>query len=360
MRRKRILFVDLDYFYAQVEEVINPSLRGKPVAVCVFSGRNEDSGAVATSNYEARKLGIKAGIPIAMAKRLSNDVILLPMRKDLYKGISDKIMGYLSTLGTTEVASIDEAYVDLGEITLEEAFKLAKEVKERIFKDHGLKVSIGVASNKVFAKVACEMGKPDGLVVLDDEKEEKLRSEIEVSEIPGIGPVLREKLNELGVNKLGDMKNLDEYKLRKVIGEAKAQYLISLANGTYDEPVKVRQRKHQGRYVTLKRNTRDPNEIKPYLFRAVDEAFAKASGALPMEIHVVAIMEDIDIVSRSRTFKHPISKDEAYNTCYKLLLDILREDKRQVRRIGATLGKLKKVDGSLDKFFDFKLDGNSV
>lgn len=202
MRRKRILFVDLDYFYAQVEEVINPSLRGKPVAVCVFSGRNEDSGAVATSNYEARKLGIKAGIPIAMAKRLSNDVILLPMRKDLYKGISDKIMGYLSTLGTTEVASIDEAYVDLGEITLEEAFKLAKEVKERIFKDHGLKVSIGVASNKVFAKVACEMGKPDGLVVLDDEKEEKLRSEIEVSEIPGIGPVLREKLNELGVKQV--------------------------------------------------------------------------------------------------------------------------------------------------------------
>ncbi len=355
VKRKRVLFVDFDYFYAQVEEVLNPALKGKPVAVCVFSGRTSDSGAVATSNYEARKLGIKAGIPIVKAKKLSNEVILLPMRKDLYKTISDRIMDYLSTVGTIEVASIDEAYIDIGEKDVDESLSLAKEIKNKIYEKEGLKVSVGVATNKVFAKVACEIGKPDGLVVLDERQEEELKNNMEVGKIPGIGPVLEEKLKEIGVIKLSDVLD-HETQLRRAVGQAKAEYLFSLANGTYNDPVTPRHRKHQGRYVTLKRNTRDPAEIRPFLHKAIDDAFAKAQGSLPMEIHVVAIMEDIDIVSRSRTFRHPINKEEAYGVCYDLLLNILKDDKRKVRRIGATLGKLKKVDGSLDQFFDFKLD----
>lgn len=266
MKRNRVLFVDFDYFYAQVEEVLNPSLRGKPVAVCVFSGRTEDSGAVATSNYEARRLGIKAGIPIVKAKKISNEVVLLPMRKELYKTISDRIMEYLSTVGTIEVASIDEAYVDIGEKDVEESLSMAREIKRKIFEKEKLKVSVGVATNKVFAKVACEMGKPDGLVVLDEKQEEDLRTNVKVGDIPGIGPVLEEKLKGIGVIKLSDVLE-HEASLRRAVGQAKAEYLISLANGTYNDPVTPRHRKHQGRYVTLKRNTRDPEEIKPFLYR---------------------------------------------------------------------------------------------
>ncbi len=355
--KRKVLFVDFDYFYAQVEEILNPSLKGKPVAVCVFSGRTGDSGAVATSNYEARRLGIKAGMPIVKAKKLSHDVILLPMRKEVYKEISDRIMDFLSSIGTTEVASIDEAYVDLGELDTPSSVSVARRVKDEIMRREGLKVSVGVASDKVMSKVACEMGKPNGLVVLDEVKERELRNTLPVGDIPGIGPVLESRLKEIGVLKLSDVVG-KENELRKVLGNSKSQYLISVAKGTYSEPVTTKERKHQGRYVTLRRDTRDPEEIKPYLFRTLDEAFGKANGLLPMEIHVVAIMEDIDIVSRSRTFKHPLKKEDAYRTSYELLLNILREDKRKIRRIGTTLGKLKKVDSTLDEFFDFKLDSH--
>lgn len=105
-----VLFVDFDYFYAQVEEVLNPSLKGKPVVVCVFSGRFEDSGAVATANYEARKFGIKAGIPIVEAKKILPNAVYLPMRKEVYQQVSNRIMKLLREYSEKiEIASIDEA-----------------------------------------------------------------------------------------------------------------------------------------------------------------------------------------------------------------------------------------------------------
>ncbi|TRM90464.1 DNA polymerase IV, partial [Sulfolobus sp. B1] len=122
-----ILFVDFDYFYAQVEEVLNPSIKGKPVVVCVFSGRSETSGAVATANYEARKYGVKAGMPIIKAKEILPNAIYLPMRKELYQQVSNRIMNILRSYSSKiEVASIDEAYLDITDMVkdYEEAYKL--------------------------------------------------------------------------------------------------------------------------------------------------------------------------------------------------------------------------------------------
>src|SRR5579872_2760889 len=165
--------LDLDYFYAQVEEIRNPSLREKPVVICVFSGRSEDSGAVSTSNYVARKLGVKSGIPITFAKKMLSshpESVFLPMDHDYYELVSDRVMSILRRCGSAyEQASIDEAYLDIGEESRGSfafARELGQKIKDDIFQKEKLTCSIGIGSNKLLAKMAVDVKKPDGLTVI--------------------------------------------------------------------------------------------------------------------------------------------------------------------------------------------------
>ncbi|MCY0873449.1 MAG: DNA polymerase IV [Acidianus infernus] len=350
-----ILFVDFDYFFAQVEEVLNPELKGKPVAVCVFSGRFKDSGAIATANYEARKLGIKSGMPIPKAKEIAPNAIYLPIRKDLYKQVSDRIMyGILSKYSSKiEIASIDEAYLDITDRVKDyyEAYQLGKKIKDEIYQKEKITVTIGIAPNKVFAKIIAEMNKPNGLGILKPEEVEGFIRSLPIEEVPGVGDSIYSKLKEMGIKYLYDVLKVDFEKLKKEIGKSKASYLYSLANNTYAEPVKEKVRKHIGRYVTMKKNSRDIKEILPYLKRAIDEAYSKTNGGIPKTLAVVAIMEDLDIVSREKTFNFGISKDRAYLEAEKLLEEIIKSDKRRLRRVGVRLGKIYKST-TLDNFFN--------
>ncbi|EHP70606.1 nucleotidyltransferase/DNA polymerase involved in DNA repair [Metallosphaera yellowstonensis MK1] len=340
-----VVFVDMDYFFAQVEEIMNPSLKGKPVAVCVFSGRSEDSGAVATSNYEARKLGIKAGIPIKKAKEISKDVVFLRMRKELYQQVSDRVMTILGRYAdVVEVASIDEAYMDVTRRVrnFQEAIELALRAKTEIKEREGLSVSMGVAPNKVLAKVIADRNKPGGLGVIRPEEVMSFLENLDVGEIPGVGEVTERALLEKGINKLGQLRKVGLNELSRLVGKSKALYLLSLANNTFQEPVKPRERHHMGRYLTLPRNTRDPEEIRPFLHRAVEEAYKKVDG-LPQEIYVIGIMEDLDIVSRGRSYTFALSSDRAKEEAMSLLMKLLEKDGRKLRRVGVRLGKVVKT-----------------
>ncbi|MEM3351648.1 MAG: DNA polymerase IV [Saccharolobus sp.] len=348
-----ILFVDFDYFYAQVEEVLNPSLKGKPVVVCVFSGRTENSGAVATANYEARKLGVKAGMPIVKAKEILPDAIYLPMRKEVYQQVSNRIMNILRKYSRKiEIASIDEAYLDISDKVnnYTDAYKIGLQIKNEIYEKEKITVTVGISKNKVFAKIASEMAKPNGIKVIDDNEVKKLIREIDIGEIPGVGEITTQKLKSLGINKLIDILNFDFMKIKKIVGEAKANYLFSLARDEYFEPVKERVRKSIGRIVTLKKNSRNIEEIKPFLARSLDEAFNKLNGKIPKTIYLVAVMEDLDIISRGKTFPHGITKETAYKASLELLEKLLAEDKRKIRRIGVRFSKFIEAT-SLDKFF---------
>ncbi|MBP1357581.1 MAG: DNA polymerase IV [Sulfolobus sp.] len=347
-----VIFVDFDYFFAQVEEVLNPSLKGKPIVVCVYSGRDKDSGAVATANYEARALGVKSGMPIRKAKELAPNAIFLPIQKELYKEVSDRIMNILKSYADKiEISSIDEAYLDVSNRVkdLKEAFTLGKKIKEEIYNREKITVSIGIARNKVLAKIAAEMVKPNGIKVIYEEEESVFLENLPIDEIPGIGKTLSKRLEEAGIKKLGDLHNFSYDDIKKILGNAKAKYLMDLLENRYEDKVKEKRIKHQGRYLTLPKNTRRVEEIKPYLFRAVDEAYSKISGKLPLEITVVAIMEDLDIVSRSKKFYHGIPREKAYEICEDLLNQILKTDRRNLRRIGVRLGKLI-TSSSLDLF----------
>src|SRR3989344_6253941 len=159
-----IMHIDLDQFYAALEEIRNPSLKGKPVVVCVYSGRTSDSGAVSTSNYTARKLGIRAGIPISRAKSLAEksgqDVVFLPVDMEYYKNSSERIMEIFETHADIfEQASVDEAYLDITEKTKKSynvAENIAGKIKEEIKEKENLPCSIGIAPNKLVAKIASD------------------------------------------------------------------------------------------------------------------------------------------------------------------------------------------------------------
>lgn len=347
-----IIFIDFDYFYAQVEEIFNPDLKGKPVVVCVYSGRTETSGAVATSNYIAREIGIKSGMPLPNALKMGKDkAVFLPIRRDFYKDFSDKVMEIISSFSDVmEIASIDEAYIDVSDKChdISEAVSIARELKQKIFKETSLRVSIGVSINKVFAKILGDMAKPDGIKWIGQDDADSFLQSLKIKQVPGIGNVLSRKLNEVGVDFLRDIKNIKKEDLLNILGNSKYKYLIDIINNNYNAPVTGRVKKNFGKYVTLNKDTRDINSIKPYLTKAVDLAFDKVPG-IPSEISVIAITEDISIISRSYTGMR-IDKKNAMQISTNLLNKILEDDPRNIRRIGIRLGKLTKNE-SLDDFF---------
>ncbi|BBD72771.1 DNA polymerase IV [Sulfodiicoccus acidiphilus] len=352
-----VAFVDIDYFFAQVEEILNPSLRGKPVVVCVYSGRSLDSGAVATANYVARKLGVKAGMPIVKAKEVAPQAIYLPMRRELYEEVSRRVMSILRRVSArVEVASVDEAYIDLTEVVedFNEGVKVGRELKEVIKTETELSVTVGLSINKVFAKVAAESVKPGGFKAVGPNEVERLIEELDVKDIPGVGPVIAERLQKLGVRKLTDVRSAVRFVLSKAIGRAKTEYLLALAENRYFPPVEEKVRKTSGRYLTLTSNTRDFDEIVTVLRRSVEEAYRKTEG-LPTRVAVVAIMEDLDVVSRERSLEHGLTQDSAFEIAKELLKEVLRDDQRKLRRVGVRLGKFVKP-GGLDKFLNLQRD----
>ena len=186
MQNRIVMLADFDYFFAQCEELRNPTLKDKPVVVGVYSGRTAESGAVSTSNYIARKLGVKSGLPLFQAKRKleGTDAVFLPVDHVYYEQISDRIMDIFREYADFfEQVSVDEAYLDVTE-QVEGSFEKAKEYAQRIKDDVkvqvGISFSIGVGSNKLLAKIACDSQKPNGLTVVLPEESKAF-----------LGPIIR-------------------------------------------------------------------------------------------------------------------------------------------------------------------------
>src|SRR4030066_1673980 len=169
MQARVIMLADFDYFFAQCEELRNPTIKDKPIVVVVDSGRTEESGAVSTSNYIARKYGVKSGMPLFLAKRKleGTDAVFLPVDHEYYDQVSGKVMQILRGYATSfEQVSVDEAYLDVTEQvqgSFESAKAYAQKIKDDAKKQVGISFSVGVGPNKLIAKIACDSQKPDGI-----------------------------------------------------------------------------------------------------------------------------------------------------------------------------------------------------
>src|SRR5688572_2011568 len=233
---RRILHIDMDAFYASVEQRDDPSLRGKPLVV---GGQPNRRGVVAAASYEARAFGVRSAMSMAKAVKLCPELVIVPPDFARYKAASSAIFDiYREVTPLVEPLSLDEAYLDVTENSWHEplAMIVAKRLKARIRETTGLTASAGVAPNKFLAKIASGWKKPDGLTVIAPDRVEPFLQRLPVDALWGVGPVTAKKLRARGINRLVDVRAIEEQTLRDAVGRM-ADWLKQLANGIDDRPV---------------------------------------------------------------------------------------------------------------------------
>ena len=233
---RRIVHLDMDAFYASVEQRDDPQLRGKPVAV---GGKPESRGVVAAASYEARAFGVRSAMPMARAVRLCPDLVIVRPDFERYRRVSGQVMEILrECTPLVEPLSLDEAYLDVTANRWQEPLGtvVAKRLKRQIFETTGLTASAGVAPNKFLAKIASGYRKPDGLTVISPERVEAFLQELPVEALWGVGPVTARKLRNIGLEKLVQVRTADMDLLRNTVGSL-ADWLRQLSFGDDPRPV---------------------------------------------------------------------------------------------------------------------------
>jgi DNA polymerase IV (DinB-like DNA polymerase) len=361
-----VMLVDLDYFFAQCEERRNPSIKGKPVVVCVYSGRTEDSGAVSTANYVARKYGVKSGIPILLAKSKlkDEDAVFLPVDKQFYREVSDQIMEILRSYADRfEQMGIDEAYLDVTQRTkgnYQQAEELAATIKGDVLTQQQLTCSIGVGPNKLVAKIAADVQKPDGLTLVRPEEVQSFLSPLPVRRLVGVGRKTEKKLETLGVRTVGQLARFDVQKLIEVFGRKLGTYFHNASLGIDEEPVQERSEPESvSRISTLKEDTRDLAVILDEAYRLCDEVYAKLlqRGLVYRSVSIHVVAGDLSVHGRSKTFENPTSDLETFKKTVKELYEkFLGESDVEARRVGvkvSNLSRKEELQKQLTSFFGF-------
>lgn len=345
-----IVHVDLDYFFAQCEERERPDLKDKPVVVCVFSGRTSDSGAVSTANYLARKLGVKSGIPIAFAKRLlkEQNASFLPVNHEFYRSISERIIGILRNHADRfQQAGIDEAYLDITARTgtdYSRAMQIGKEIKTQVLEYEKLTCSVGIGQNKIVAKMAAEVEKPNALTVIKPDETKSFLFPMRVEKLFGVGTKTAVRMDRLGIKTIEDLANYNSDKIVSIFGKALGTYFHNAANGVDDEPVEEREGREQiSKITTLMENSRDLELIFPEIERLSGQVHTKLSGDQNYNsVGVIAVMEDLTMHSKSKTLEAPSQDLETLkNNSKELFKRLLSENASlSVRRVGVRISSL--------------------
>jgi DNA polymerase IV (archaeal DinB-like DNA polymerase) len=345
--------LDLDYFYAQVEEVGDPSIKSRPVMVCVFSGRSAESGVVATSNYVARSLGVKSGAPIALAKKKleGKDPVVIKMDYEKYQEVSTRVMDLVADrVDILERTGIDEAFFDLtlsSEGDFGRAEATARRIKDAIVSSERLTCSIGLGASKVVAKLASDISKPNGLKVVRDEETASFLQPLQVGMLYGVGPKTAGVLDGAGIKTVGELARADFGTLEGLFGRGLAHYLSVASTGRDSEPVRPRSDPKQfSRIVTLKRDTNDPEEIVAQLSSGLDSVYERlvSTNQRFKTISALGITTDLSIRTRSRTLRFPTSdKTMIVKEAGELFRELTAETDKQLRRAGVRISGLERT-----------------
>jgi len=338
---RRILHVDMDAFYASVEQRDNPSLKGKPVAV---GGSPAGRGVVAAASYEARVYGVRSAIPMARAVRLCPHLVIVRPDFSKYKAASQTVFDiFRSVTPLVEPLSLDEAYLDVTENTWGEPLgrTVAERLKREIKAATGLTASAGVAPNKFLAKIASAWKKPDGLTVIAPERVERFLQTLPVDALWGVGPVTATRLRERGIERLIDVRTADPEVLRQAVGTG-AEWLRRLADGIDDRPVEPHSDpKSSGSENTFASDLTDLNEIRA----AVDEmardgaAWLEKRSLLCRTVSIKVRYSDFTTITRSHTAVPTRDADTIAHRAVALL-DKTEAGARPVRLLGASVHNL--------------------
>jgi DNA polymerase-4 len=338
---RRILHIDMDAFYASVEQRDNPALLGKPVAV---GGQPDSRGVVAAASYEARTFGVRSAMSMAKAVRLCPSLVIVPPDFSRYKAASDVIFAlYREVTSLVEPLSLDEAYLDVTENSWNEplATTVAKRLKERIRAETRLTASAGVAPNKFLAKIASGWKKPDGLTVIPPDRVEPFLQHLSVDALWGVGPVTAKKLRERGIKRLVDLRNAEERVLRDAVGSM-TDWLRQLANGVDDRPVQAyRAAKSSGSENTYPTDLIDLETIRHEVTEMAAHAinWLARKNLLARTVTIKVRYSDFTTVTRSHTSAPTRDAKDISERALKLL-DRTAAGQRPVRLLGVSVHNL--------------------
>ena len=336
---RKIIHIDMDAFYAAVEQRDNPELRGKPVIV---GGRPDSRGVVATASYEARKFGVHSAMSSSHAYRLCPHGIFVPPRFDVYKEASNQIREiFHEYTNLVEPLSLDEAYLDVTENKAGQpsATVIAREIKRQIRERTGLTASAGVSFTKFLAKVASDMNKPDGLTVITPDRAPEFIDKLPVEKFHGIGKVTAGKMRQLGIKTGADLKKYDRFQLHELFGKSGAYY-YAIAHAEDDSPVEPdRGRKSVGREVTLDEDITDRGQMLKIIGELAGEVERrlKRHGLEGRTITLKVKYHDFRHVTRAVTVPDPTASAAAMLPYLEELLKQTDAGAVKVRLLGVTV-----------------------
>jgi DNA polymerase-4 len=339
---RRIVHIDMDAFYASVEQRDRPELRGLPVAV---GGDPAGRGVVCAASYEARAFGVRSAMAMARAVRLCPELLVVAPDFARYRAVSAQVFDiFRRVTALVEPLSLDEAYLDVTENLWHEplAIGVAKRIKQAIREETGLTASAGVAPNKFLAKIASGWKKPDGLTVIAPGRVEAFLQRLPVDALWGVGPVTARKLHDLGISRLIDIRTADEVRLRDAVG-SQTEWLKQLARGEDPRPVQPdRPRKSMGSENTFARDLLDVVTIR----REVAEMAAHCASWLghhrtwARTVTLKVRYADFTTVTRSVSEEVPVADAATIVSRALALLDRTEAGRRPVRLLGVSVHNL--------------------
>ena len=341
---RKIIHIDMDAFFASIEQRDNPELQGKPVAV----GHGSDRGVVAAASYEARKFGVHSAMPAVIAKRKCPNLIFVPPRFDVYKDVSSILMNiFHEYTSLVEPLSIDEAFLDVttNKKGLSSATLIAQEIKNRIVETTGLTASAGISINKFLAKIASDYRKPDGLFVIKPNEVLPFIEALPVEKFFGVGPRTSQKMHELGIFCGKDLQQTD------------LQVLIQVSHGIDQRPVMPhRVRKSVGIENTYLHDLDEQEHMLIALLELEDGLWRRIvnHGRFGKTITLKVKYSDFEQITRSQSFLHPITD----RTCiHGVVTELLKtaNPKKKVRLLGITISNFdeEETTGSVQLTIDF-------
>ena len=342
---RKIIHVDMDAFFAAVEQRDRPELRGLPVVV---GGDPKGRGVVATCSYEARRFGIHSAMSAARARSLCPQAIFVRPRMEAYREASRQVMGILrSYTPLVEPLSLDEVFLDVTAATAGGtlAVEIAREVLDRINRETGLTASAGVSYNKLLAKLASDWRKPHGLFVIPPERGLDFLAPLAVGKLHGVGPATVKKLSAMGIETISDLRTLPREILMAHFGKAGA-WFYEVAQGIDGRPVQpTRQRKSVGTERTFTKNLEDRSVMLTTLQEMAAQVVTRlhALNLAGHTVHIKARFSDFTTVTRAHTATEGIGSADAIAALLPELLDRAVPKSASVRLLGITVSDLVHV-----------------
>ena len=339
--QRTVIHIDMDAFYASVEQRDNPNLRGKAVAV----GYSQARGVVAAASYEARKFGVYSAIASVTAKRKCPDLIFVPPRFDVYKAVSNQIRQiFAEHTPIIEPLSLDEAYLDVTENLrgIASATEIAKDIRARIRAETSLTASAGISYNKFLAKLASDHRKPDGLFVITPEMGPLFVETLPVKKFHGVGPATAGKMNRLGIETGLDIRAQTMPFLKQHFGKSGTHYYW-ISRGIDDRPVQAdRARKSTGAETTFLEDIFNIEQARAALLPLIEKVwrYCETSGTRGRTVVLKVKYADFQQITRSQTGRIPLVERREFERASHLLLDQIFPTSKSIRLLGVSLTSL--------------------